>query len=454
MRVVQIIAGAGGMYCGACLHGTALTRGLTALGVDVVQVPVYTPLRSDDPPQPRARVFFGGINVYLQQRWSLFRRLPHFLDRWLDHPALLRRAGQAAGSTRAEELGPMTVSMLQGEEGRQRKEIDRLAAWLQRELRPDVIHLGNALLVGMARELQRRLDVPVLATLAGEDLFVDQLPPPHHGQARELLRQRCGELAALVAMNEYYAQHMAEYLKLPRAKFDVVPPGLNLEGHASPDAPRSGLSAATAGGPTSASGIASQPATIGFLARLAPEKGLHLLADALMRLAGTPDLPPVRVKAAGWLSPVDRPYLDDIRKKLTRQGLADRFDYVGEVDRAAKIAFLQGLDVFCLPSLYQESKGLPVLEAWANGLPVVVPSHGTFPELVADTGGGLLCEPIDPASLAETLARLLRDPELGRTLGRRGQQAVHARYNATELARRTLAVYQRVARRGAGCQPA
>lgn len=431
MRIVQITPGAGGMYCGACLQGNTLAGALRLAGVDVTLVPVYTPLRTDEPAETAGSVFFGGINVYLQQRSALFRKLPGVLDRWLDHPALLRRVAATAGSTRPEQLGPLTVSMLRGPEGLQRKELDRLISWLEREARPELVQLSSVLLAGMAGELRRRLGVPVVSTLAGEDLFVEQLTPPYYEQARELLRQRAGELAALVAMNEYYADFMADYLAVPRERIHVIPPGLNLAGHATPDELSARHERPAAG----------REITIGYFSRIAPEKGLHQLAEALVLLARQAELPPVRVMAAGYLSAADRPYLEKIHTHLAQQGLAERFTYHGEMDRAGKIAFLQSLDMMCLPTVYQESKALPVLEAWANGVPAVVPDHGAFPELVADTGGGLLYQAGDAAALAEALSRLIRDPPMGVALGRRAHQAVHARYNAQQMAQRFAGLY-------------
>ena len=189
----------------------------------------------------------------------------------------------------------------------------------------------------------------------------------------------------------------------------MIRPGLNLEGHAAPDAVSRREEGLAPG----------REVTIGYFSRVAPEKGLHQLAEALVLLARQADLPPVRVTAAGYLAAADRPYLEKIQTHLAEHGLAQRFTYQGEMDRPGKIAFLQSLDMMCLPTVYQESKALPVLEAWANGVPVVVPDHGTFPELVADTGGGLLYQAGDPAALAEALARLIRDPPMGTALGPR-----------------------------------
>lgn len=435
MKIVLITAGAGGMYCGQCLQGNTLAAALTKAGQDALLVPAYTPLQTDEENVSLDRVVFGGVNVYLQQKSWLFRRTPWFLDRMLDRPGLLRWLGKRSGSTQAASLGPLTVSMLQGEDGRQRKELDKLVHWLQSEIQPDVIHLSNVLLVGMARQLRRRLDVPVISTLAGEDIFIEQLEEPYYTQARRALRDRAAELSALVALNSYYADFSAQYLSVPREKIHVIPPGLNLSGHAVPGQP-----------PTEAKTDAPRRThiTLGYLARICTDKGLHLLLEALEVLLEEDGDVPLRVAAAGYLGENDRPYLNRIGVWLAERGMGDRFQYLGPVDRAEKIAFLQSLDLMCLPTVYPESKGLPVLEAWANRVPVVVPRHGAFPELIEDTGGGLLFEPHDVRSLADTLRRMLADPRLAAECGRRGQEAVYARYHADALAARTLDLYREV----------
>jgi glycosyltransferase involved in cell wall biosynthesis len=426
------------MYCGSCLHGNTLAAALRSAGEDVVLVPLYTPLRTDEEDVSISRVAFGGINVYLQQHWAVFRHTPWLLDRVWDNPALLRWMAQCSPRTRPENLGELTVSMLRGEEGRQCKELEKLVCWLEREIRPELVHLGNVLLAGLARQLRRRLGVPVLCTLSGEDIFLEKLPEPHYAAARAALRERAAELDALVALNRYYADFMAEYLAAPRERIHVIPPGLNLAGHATP-------SQAPAAAGTSAP--VPGPVAIGYLARICPEKGLHQLAEALKLLAEDAAVPPVLLRAAGYLDPADQPYLDGIQSRLADWGLADRFAYVGELDRAGKIAFLQSLHVMSVPTVYPESKGLSVLEAWANGIPAVLPAHGAFPELIADTGGGLLCEPLNPSALAAALKQMVLDAEFAATCGRRAQEAVHQRYNAEAMARRTIQLYRAVGSR-------
>src|SRR5207247_734482 len=166
------------------------------------------------------------------------------------------------------------------------------------------------------------------------------------------------------------------------------------------------------------------PYTVGYFARVAPAKGLHVLADAYIRLRQMPDAPPCRLRASGWLGVEHKPYLEQVRRTLADAGLAGEFEYVDSPDHAGKVRFLQSLDVLSVPTPYREPKGLYVLEALANGVPVVQPRHGSFPELIEATGGGVLVQPDDPADLARGLRELLENAALRTELGRKGQAAV------------------------------
>jgi glycosyltransferase involved in cell wall biosynthesis len=466
MRIAYIAAGAAGMYCGSCLHDNTLAAALLELGEDVLLVPTYTPLRTDEANVSIDRVFFGGINVYLQQKSSVFRHTPWWLDRVLDSPALLNLATRGAGSVDPTKLGDMTVSMLRGEQGNQRKEIEKLVHWLIHDVKPDIVHLSNALQLGMARLLRERCGPPVVCQLSGEDVFLEKLPPPHYDEARAQLRQRADDADAFVAINRYYADYMVEYLAIDRSRIHVIPHGLRLDGHAKPQPPagphltndesRGAKQSPTPPGvsdhvSSAKNRDATKPQVVGYFARICKDKGLHLLVAACELLAKRSDVPAFVLHAAGYLGANDREYLEKLESRASSGPLAGRFKYFGELDRNQKIAFLQSLDVMSVPTVYRESKGLPALEAMANAVPVVLPDHGSFSELIADTDGGVLHRPHDPADLAEKIAELLRDPARATELGCAGQQAVHDRYHAEAMAKHTLALYQRLASSAGGC---
>jgi glycosyltransferase involved in cell wall biosynthesis len=421
------------MYCGSCLRDNAVAAELLARGHDVVLLPVYTPTRTDEENVSESRVFFSGISVYLEQHVPLFRKTPAILDFIWDTPAVIRLATGRGVSVDPELLGDMTVSMLRGEQGHQAKEFRKLIGHLRQQQPFDVVMLPNSLLVSLAPPLVRELGRPVVCTLSGEDLFLEGLPTPYKKEAKALIAEHAPSVSRFVATSDYYADFMATYLDLPRLKIATVPIGIRFDGLEPP-----------------ASRDASRPFTIGYLARIAPEKGLHLLASAYIRLRRELGLPPSRLEAAGYLAPEHRTYLDGVTKALAAVGLESEFRCHGTVDRARKLEFLRGLDVLSVPSPYAEPKGFYLLEALATGVPVVQPKHGAFPELLETTRGGLLFKPGDARDLAERLLELHGDPARRAELGRRGAEAVRRHHSAARMAERTLEVCAEAAAAPAG----
>lgn len=182
--------------------------------------------------------------------------------------------------------------------------------------------------------------------------------------------------------------------------------------------------------------------TVGYLARLAPEKGLHILADAFTLLRQIPGMENAKLRIAGWLGPQHREYAEKAFVRLRAAGLEDAFTYVGEVDRQGKLDFLKSIDVLAVPTTYKEPKGIFVLEALASGVPVLMPEHGSFPETLAELGGGLLHRPEDAAHLAERLHEMLTNPDLRQQLALAGQTAATSRRDIRHAAEATVVVYR------------
>jgi glycosyltransferase involved in cell wall biosynthesis len=433
---LSITAGAAGMYCGSCLRDNALAIELMARGHDVTLVPVYTPTLTDDRNVSRRDVLFGGISVYLQQHSPLFRQLPRFLDRLWDSPWVIGLFAGRGISPDAKFLGEMTISTLQGESGVLRKEFDKLVDWTKDEPVPDVVNLPNSLLISMAAPLRRALRRPVCITLQGEELFIDSLVAPYREQALTLIRRQVREVYHFIAVSEYCARFMSSFLEIPSERISVVPLGVPMDGYSRRESP-------------SARDAAFR---VGYLARIAPEKGLRLLADAYVRLRARMNRAPARLDVAGYLAPEHRPYLDGAREVLAKAGLQDEFTYRGEVDRAGKRAFLRELDVLSVPATYDEPKGIFLLEAMASGVPVVQPRRGAFIEVVNKTGGGVLVDSDDPDALASGLHSLWVDRESRERLARPAYDDVRAHYTIAQSTNRLIAVYGSIT--GAATAPA
>ncbi|MFQ5651105.1 MAG: glycosyltransferase family 4 protein [bacterium] len=425
MKIAYIATGAAGMLCGTCIHDNALAAALQELGHEVALVPTYTPIRTDEESVSLHRVFLGGLNVYLQEKIGLFRHTPEFIDNLFNSTALLNWISKFSASTNARDLGALTVSVLRGEAGKQKKEVHKLIKWLKEEYEPDIVHLNHTLLLGFAREIKRQLGVPIICGAQGEDLFLDNLIEPYQSQAKSLLRERIQDVDGLITTSDAYSDFMSAYLELERERIHKVHLGIKLEGH--------GVGTLK---------FKQGRTLIGYFARICPEKGFHLLVEAFHQLWQKYGSERIQLKAAGYLGKKDEPFFRDLEAKTRAWGMAEAVEYIGEVDRLEKIAFLSSIDIFSVPTVYAEPKGLSILEALANGVPVVQPGHGTFPEVIARTRGGLLFEPQSAAALAETLEVLLNDVRLREKLGAAGKSVVHRDFGDRNMAAATLRVYE------------
>jgi glycosyltransferase involved in cell wall biosynthesis len=428
MRILSITAGAAGMYCGSCARDNALAVELLARGHDVTLLPLYTPTTTDETNVSESHVLFGGISIYLQQHLALFRRTPRFLDRLWDSPSVIRALASRSISTDPRLLGDLTLSMLEGNRGVLRKEFDKLLDWLASEPVPDIVNLPNSLLIGLATPLAKALKRPICCTLQGEDLFLQDLVEPYRHQALELIRRQVPDVDRFLPVSDYYVPVMSRLLDIPSDRMAVVPLGVNMTGYRRHQAR----------GPEF---------RVGYFARIAPEKGLQVLADAYVEFRRRTGDAPVRLDAAGYLSRAHEPYLNDVRRRLADVGLAHEFTYHGAVDRAGKFAVLESFDVLSVPATYDEPKGVFLLEAMAAGVPVVQPRRGAFTEIVEKTGGGLLVAPDDPSALADGLYALWKDPDRARILGDRGFHGVREHYGIAHAADCLMQVYEAVTNR-------
>ena len=441
MKILYLTGGAGRMYCGSCLRDNALATELIARGHDVILLPVYTPTFTDEPNVSQNRVVLGGISAYLEQYVPLFRTTPAWVDGLWDSSWMLSLASRRSISTNPKMLGEMTVSVLKGEDGFQHKEIRKLIDWLKTETLPDVINLPYSLLLSLAGPLKRELNRPICCTLQGEDLFLDSLEEPYRAQALDLIRSHVEHVDLFLPISEFYAEFMPGYLGIPSEKMRVVPIGINLEGFDGADG-------------THSSGVQLNETkkngtfTVGFLGRIAPEKGLHLLADAYKLLRREMGISEARFEAAGWMAADCKAYLSDIKQSFTDCGLASEFHYRGVLDRPQKIEFLRKLDVMSVPATYDEPKGVSLLEAMACGVPLVQPRRGAFTEIVEKTSGGLLVEPDDAQSLAQGILHIYQDRRLAGELGTNGARGVREFYSAAHMADRALEAYESVIGRG------
>jgi glycosyltransferase involved in cell wall biosynthesis len=388
MRIVQITPGTGGsFYCDNCLRDVALVKALRKKGHE---------------------------------------KTPRWIDRLFDSPRLLRWVGSKAEMTNARDLGQTTISTLQGENGRQVKELNRLVEWLgAQENKPDVVLLSNIMLAGLARSIRTRLGVPVLCFLQDEDGFLDGLGEPYAEQAWEMLTKRAEDVDAFISVSKYYADIMRERLKLRADRVQVVYLGISL-------------------GEYEAAKSEPEVPTIGFLSRICYNKGLDTLVDAFINLKKNERLKNARLRICGGRNRSDESFMYGIQQQLRACGLINDVEFLLSFDQHTRLGFLQMLSVLSVPERQPVAYGLYVLEALAAGVPVVEPASGAFPELLEMTGGGVLFEPNSASALAAAIEPLLLDPDYARQLGKRGREKVFAEFNVDKTADEIVRICKKV----------
>jgi glycosyltransferase involved in cell wall biosynthesis len=435
MKVILITPGTGSYYCGVCMRDNALAKELIRQGHDAVMLPMYLPLTLDEAPvSSDAPIFYGGINVYLQQKFAIFRHTPRWLDRLLNNRTLLRQVAQQSGMTGGAEIGELTHSMLMGEEGRQAKELETLVEWLLTYGKPDAIWLSTALLVGLARRIKEALQIPVLCSLQGEDAFLDGLAQPWKDRCWEALAERSRDVDRFIAPSCYFAELMQPRMQLRDEQLRIIPNGVGLDefvqSREEPPAP-----------------------VIGYLARMIEGKGLRQVVEAFILLRRRGQFPTAKLRCAGAVTREDERYVTQLQQLLADAGCAEHTEFLPNVSREEKTAFLRTLTLLSVPATYGEAFGLYLLEAMAAGVPVVQPRQAAFPEIIEATGGGILYEPATAEALASAWEELLGDPSKVRSLGERGRAAAEREYSLPVMAQRFVSATEELLPALAGGRP-
>jgi len=428
VKIVHLVPGSGGtFYCENCLRDTSIVEVLKRRGHDIVMVPLYLPLFGHDPSSlADAPIFFGGINTWLQEHLPPFRHTPRWMDRVFDSEALLKAAAGRAGSTSPKGLGPMTVSMLRGEKGHQAKELERLAEWLAGTVRPDVVHISNALLLGLARRVKERTGAAVVCTLQDEAPWVDSMESPWPERVWSAMAERAGDVDLFLSVSRWYAGVAAAKIGLPAGEIPVVPIGVDAEAYL-PAVP------------------AADPPVLGYMARESEGEGLAMLAEAWLRLRSERGHDTLKLRVTGGRTAEDLPLHRKVRKMADKAGAEGALEFVEDFTWESRRTFLSTLTVFSVPGTAQTAFGLHVLEALAAGVPVVQPRAGAFPEMVEATGGGVLFEPGNLDSLTGALGGLLKDRNRARELGGHGRAGVREHYALEAMSDRFAALYEEVA---------
>ena len=431
MRVTYITAGAAEMICGSCLRDNALARKLREHECDVTLVPVYTPITVEEENLSTDKILLGGISVYLEQSSSLFRKIPSFLTQWLDKPGVVKFFTKRKSiQVEAEHLGHLTLSILKGENGNQSRSFERAFQWIRDEAKPEIINFSNLLIASLAPSIKRDLKIPIVVTLQGDDLFINELKDKHKELVINELKRIAQSVDGFITFSDFYAQKMSNLLDIPIEKFHIVSLGINTK-------PFSNISRER-----------SDHQTVGYFGRIAPEKGFHNAVDAFIEINKNRE-PKIKMLSGGWLGESDKSYFEEQTKKIDQANLTKFFNYYEAPTIEDKKDFFSKIDIFTMPTDQEEPKGIPVLESLASGVPVIQPDKGVFSSMINITNGGMLYDDSDPLALSEALISLLNNPERTKELGHTGRLNVEVQFSDTKMAVDTKSVYEKLLNKSA-----
>jgi glycosyltransferase involved in cell wall biosynthesis len=424
LKIAHIIPGSGGsFYCGNCMRDSKYIRALKELGHQVIKVPLYLPIFDDAHDLDDVPVFYGAVNLYLKQQFPIFRHMPAFVEQALDSKSVLEMAARKAGSTRAKGLEEMTISMLRGEDGGQKEELERLVDWLADEAKPDIVHLSNALLLGLAHRIKERMNIPVICSLQDEDVWVDAMSDQYRQKIWDLMGQRGRDVDVFIPVSNYFSGEIHKRMVIPEIKMLTVYLGVDTADY-------------------SPKPVAEKDPIIGYLSRMCEENGLAVLVDAFVLLRKNLEYSSVKLKITGGKTGDDLHFIKEQKQKISKAGLENDVFWVDEFEGEERRKFFDSVRLISVPVLIGEAFGLYMLEAMASGIPMVQPALGAFPEVIRISGGGTIYSENSPEHLAKALASLILNDQKLQELSDSGISGVKEHFDIQAQAKKMLAVYE------------
>ena len=427
MKVLQIIPGSGGsFYCGNCLRDSKFYSSLKKMEHDVVKIPMYLPLFDDENAMKGdVPVFYGAVSMYLKQHYPVFRKFPAWFHKMLDSGPMLRLASQFAGSTRAEGLEDMTVSMLLGEDGNQNEELEHMAQWIENHFKPDVIHISNALLLGLVHRLKKIPGTKIVCSLQDEDVWVETMHEAYREKSWKLMGEKAKEVDLFISVSDYFAKYSIDKMGLDSEKVKTIPLGVDPDDYRFLDA-------------------AQKPRNIGFISRQCHGNGLDILVDAFVLLKQKPEFDDVKLIITGGYTGDDKKFRRAQKKKISKHNLSESIEFQADFDGDDRLDFFDKISVMSVPVRGGEAFGIYITEAMASAIPVVQPAVGAFTEIVEKSGAGLLYEPNTPEILAEQLENVLSQKKMLSDLSKSARKASVNIYNINKLAKDMIDTYKQL----------
>jgi glycosyltransferase involved in cell wall biosynthesis len=424
MKIVYLITGSGGsFYCGNCYRDMIYLRAIRKVpGIKASAIPLYLPPDGTNAESGLDKnVFFGAISMYLREKVPFLRNMPVFIDKIVDSAPMLKMAAKRAGTTRTEGLEEMTLNMIKGENAFPEKELQRLVDYLCKDGQPDIIHLSNALIIGLARRIKKKINVRIVCSLLNEDDWIDEMAEPYQSGAWKLIAREASNVDAFLTPSGYYKNTFISKTGIPGNNFHVIPLGFDpdLQPVVKKD---------------------NYPA-MGYFCRINSQNGFDKIVDSFIDLKSGNKLPGLSLHISGGYTGDDKPFIAEQIRKIKTAGLKSYVKIYPEFQGNSKQEFFSNIDIMSVPVRKHDGYGLYLLEANAAGIPVVQPATGAFPEIIEKTRGGITYSPDNVSELSAALLKILNEDQLRLKLGKEGKENVLKDFSLVKMSEGLAGVY-------------
>ena len=407
MKIVYLITGSGGsFYCGNCYRDMLYLKAIRKVpGIKASAIPLYLPPdKSNIESGLDKNVFFGAISMYIREKVPFMRNMPSFLDKFLNAAPLLKLASKQAGTTRTEGLEELTLHMIEGDNAFRKNEVERLVNYLVKDGKPDIIHLSNALILGLARQLKKRMDVKVVCSLLNEDDWIDEMVDPYMDKAWKMIAREAHYVDMFVTPSTYYKNLFIKKTGISGINIIVVPLGIE---------------------PEKISSVKRESAhpALGYFCRVSYLNGFDKLVDAFIKLKSE-DFPELTLHVCGGFTSDDKSFISGQLNKIKAHGYKSSVKIYPEFQGNKKMEFFNNVDIISVPVRKHDGYGLYILEANLAGVPVVQPDSGAFSEIIKTTGGGINYSPDNVIELSAALKGLFKNDVLRKQLAAKGASGV------------------------------
>jgi glycosyltransferase involved in cell wall biosynthesis len=428
MKITYLIPGSGGtFYCGNCHRDLLYIRAIKKVqDFETSAIPLYLPpdhISGENDFDPN--VFFGAISMYLREKVPFFEQMPAFMDKLLDSSPMLKIAARRAGTTRTEGLEDLTINMINGENRSRELEVRRLANYLIRNSKPDIIHISNALIIGLARQLKKYLDVRIVCSLQNEDDWINEMAEPYQGKAWKMISEEAVNIDAFISPSRYYKDFFVSKTGYSGNNIHIIPSGIDVN-------------------QSIKTSINHKFPAIGYYCRVNYQNGFDKLVDAFIDLKSSKGMHDLTLHVCGGYTADDKPFINEQIKKIRDHGYKSYVKIYPEFHGTGKQQFFSNIDIMSVPVRKYDGYGLYLLEANAAGVPVVQPATGGFPEIIEITKGGIIYQPDTVDELSASLYNLLKDVDKLKMLGENGRSRTGELLSLEKMSIGLSAVYKSV----------